>query len=131
MSWGTNPNGWLVVVTTGAGWRLLPQPATSAATSARAMRTGTRPTPGRLPRGAWVRGVIDVAQALGGEVRVDLRRGDVGVAEHLLDRAQVAAAREQVRGEGVAQRVRAHLAVEPDRLGVALDDLVEALPRQL
>ena len=63
-------------------------------------------------------------------MRVELGGGDVGVAEHLLQRAQVAAAREQVRGERVAQRVRAHLAREPRRRGVALDDLVEALARQ-
>ena len=35
-----------------------------------------------------------------------------------------------MRGEGVAQRVRAHLAREPRRGGVALDDLVEALARE-
>src|ERR1700759_4859278 len=52
------------------------------------------------------------------------------MAEHLLDRAKVAAAGEQVRREGVAQRVRAHLPVETHLLGVALDDLVEALAGQ-
>ena len=52
---------------------------------------------------------------LGRQVRVDLRRGDVGVAEHLLQRAQVAAAGQQVRGEGVAQRVRAHPVLQADR----------------
>jgi hypothetical protein len=60
-------------------------------------------------------------------VGVDLRRRDVGVAEHLLQRPQVAAAGEQVRGERVAQRVRAHAVVQPDGAGVALDDLVEPL----
>ena len=37
---------------------------------------------------------------------VDLRRGDVGMAEHLLDRTQVGAAFQQVRREGVTQQVR-------------------------
>src|SRR3712207_8912861 len=45
--------------------------------------------------------------SLGREVRVELGGGDVGVAEHLLHRPQVAAAGQQVRREGVAQRVRA------------------------
>src|SRR4051812_42187051 len=77
-----------------------------------------------------MRAEVDVLEPLGAEVRVDLRRGDVRVAEHLLDRAQVAAAREEVRGEGVAQRVRAHPVLEPDGARMALDDLVEALPRE-
>ena len=50
--------------------------------------------------------------------------------EHLLQRAQVAAAGEQVRGEAVAQRVRAHLRSEPGGRGVALHDLVEPLAGQ-
>src|SRR5215211_7063994 len=40
--------------------------------------------------------------------RVHLRRGHAGVAEKLLDRAQVGAALEEVGGEGMAQRVRRH-----------------------
>ena len=39
-------------------------------------------------------------------MRVDLRRGDIGMAEHELHAAQVGAALEQVAGEGVAQHVR-------------------------
>src|SRR6478609_3284833 len=76
---------------------------------------------------ARVRVEVDVAQPVGREVRVELRGGDVGVAEHLLQRAQVAAAREQVRGEGVAERVRAHPLGQARGGGVALNDLVEAL----
>ena len=57
-------------------------------------------------------------------------RGDVGVAEHLLDGTQVAATGEQVGGEAVAQGVRAHTAGEAGVAGVALDDLVEALAGQ-
>jgi hypothetical protein len=58
---------------------------------------------------------------------VELGGGDVGVPEHLLQRAQIAAAREQVGGEGMTQGVRAHAVGQPDSVGVALDDLVEAL----
>ncbi len=43
-----------------------------------------------------------------GYVGVELRRRKVGVAQHLLDRAEVGAALEQVRGEGVSQEVRVH-----------------------
>jgi hypothetical protein len=35
-----------------------------------------------------------------------------------------------VGGEGVPQRVRAHPSFQPGGAGVALDDLVEALPRE-
>src|SRR3712207_7789233 len=50
-----------------------------------------------------VRVEVHVLEAVGREVRVHLRRGDVGVPKHLLQRPQVAAAGEQVRGERVAQ----------------------------
>ena len=73
---------------------------------------------------------VRVLEAVGRQVGVELRGRDVGVAEHLLQRAQVAAARQQVRRERVAQRVRAHLRGQPGRARVALDDLVEPLARQ-
>src|SRR3954465_11667478 len=60
-------------------------------------------------------------------MRVELSRRDVGVPQHLLDRPQVAPTGQEMGGKAVAEGVRAHLAVEPDVLGVALDDLVEAL----
>ena len=41
-----------------------------------------------------------------GYVRVQLRRREVGMAEHLLNGAEVGAALEQVRRERVAQQVR-------------------------
>ena len=61
------------------------------------MARAVRPADGRCDR---------LQQPLGIDGGVDLRRGQRGVAEQLLDRAQVAAARQQVGGEGVAQRVR-------------------------
>src|SRR4051794_2074961 len=67
----------------GAGSGLVPQPAT------------TRRTARELRRRARMRPKIDVLQMVRREVRVELGRGDVGVTEHLLHRAQVAAAREQ------------------------------------
>ena len=49
----------------------------------------------------------DLGQAVGGDVGVDLGRGDVGVAQQGLDDAKVGAAFQQVGGEGVAQDVGA------------------------
>ena len=46
-----------------------------------------------------MRAVVDAAQALRVDVAVDLRRREGGVAEELLDRAQVGSAFEQVRRE--------------------------------
>src|SRR5436190_1533467 len=46
--------------------------------------------------GAGMRAAIDVEQPFGVDRRIDLRSGEGGVAEQLLDRAQVAAAREQM-----------------------------------
>src|SRR5271154_2438551 len=94
---------------------------------------GARPRP--LPaaasaRGAWVRAEVDVLEPVGREVGVDLGGGEIGVAEHLLQRAQIASAGEQVGGEGVSERVRAHPLLEPGAAGMRLDDLVEALARQ-
>jgi hypothetical protein len=72
---------------------------------------------------------------VGVHVRVDLRRGDRGVAEHLLYGAQVRCRLEQVRREGVAQRVRRHLGREAGEERGALDDAparshVERPPRR-
>ncbi len=49
---------------------------------------------------------VELLQALAGHVRVDRRRGDVGVPEQQLHHAQISAVIEKMRGESVAQRVR-------------------------
>jgi hypothetical protein len=41
------------------------------------------------------------------DVRVDLRRGDAGVAEHFLDLPQVGPAGQKVRGEAMPERMGA------------------------
>ena len=48
-------------------------------------------------------------QALLQHMGVDLRRGNIGMAEQRLHHAQIGAVVQQVAGEGVAQHVRAHL----------------------
>ena len=55
-----------------------------------------------------MRRVIRLGQVLKIQPRVDLRGGDVGVAQELLHGAQVAAALQYVAGEGVAQHVGVH-----------------------
>ena len=87
------------------GWR---RSSERSLPSRRRMRLH-RPVASRVlaPRG--MRRVVDLGQVLEVELRVDLRGRDVGVAEQLLHRAQVAAGLQQVRGERVAQHVRVHV----------------------
>src|SRR5262249_41943514 len=82
--------------------------------------TVTCPSPPRTTRPRWrtdrivvpctsssrVRAVIGVHQTAQVDVRVPLRRRRAGVAEQLLDGAQVGAGPEQVGREGVPKRVR-------------------------
>src|SRR3954447_26604793 len=122
-----------LTVAAGRAWRSVPHAASvQAAREARtatAERALTRPglAVGVGPR---VRLEVDLLQAPAREMCVELCGGHVGVAEHLLHRAQVAAPREQVRRKGVPQGVRAHPVGQPCGRGVAADDLVEALARQ-
>lgn len=45
---------------------------------------------------------VGLGEAFGADVRVDLGGGDVGVAEHFLDGAEVGAVVQEMGGEGVA-----------------------------
>ena len=60
--------------------------------------------------GTRVEAIVDRPQPRLEHVRVDLRRRQIGVAEHHLDRAQIGAAFEQMRRERMAQDVRAERA---------------------
>ena len=53
-----------------------------------------------------MRGLDQPAQPLALNMGIDLRRRDIGVAEHLLDAAQIGAVIEEMAGEGVAQHMR-------------------------
>src|SRR5687768_6246905 len=64
------------------------------------------------------------------DVSVDLRRGNVGVAEHFLDGAKVGAALEQVGGERVPQRVRTHVLRDAGLLDVMAEDLPRSHARE-
>jgi hypothetical protein len=69
-----------------------------------------------------VRRVVDLGQVLEIEVRVDLGRGDIGVAEQFLHAAQVAGGLQHVAGETVAQQVRMHALGQ----ALALRELLQA-----
>ena len=49
---------------------------------------------------------VDGHQAVAVDLGIDLRGREAGVAEQLLDLAQIGARRQEVGGEGMAQRVR-------------------------
>ena len=71
----------------------------------RVHRSGARHGSARLSR-PRVELPVHRAQRARRQMRVDLRRRDVGVAEHRLHGAQVGAALEQMARERVAQHVR-------------------------
>ena len=96
----------------GSSWR---QTVSTSGSSGIPLFYIDREPPVSRSRGARVGLEVDLLEPLAGEVRVHLGGRDVGVAEHLLHGAQVAAAGEQVGGEAVAQGVRAHPAAEARR----------------
>src|SRR5256885_11104105 len=60
----------------------------------------------RLPARVRVRLEIHLSTPPIGYVGIELRRGEIRVTQHLLDRAEIGAPLEEVRGEGVPQEVR-------------------------
>src|SRR6267378_3029812 len=81
------------------------------------LRRGRRPSGHaavfRAPLLEAIERALHAAPAFVHHMRVDHRRGYVGMPEQLLHRADVVAGFEQVRGEGVAQRMRAHRLGDP------------------
>jgi hypothetical protein len=77
-----------------------------------------------------MKALVHLAQPARCDVRVDLRRGYVGVSEHRLHRAEIGATVEQVGREGVAEAVRRHAAVERCFSQVTLQELPDRLARQ-
>ena len=80
-----------------------------------------------------MRRVVDREQVRDRDVGVALRRRERRVAEHLLDRAEIRAAVEQVRRAGVAERVRMEIGAAGAGEAVAADEelrgaRVEAAP---
>src|SRR5215510_11902118 len=79
---------------------------------------------------AWVKPIVDRAQPRLEHVRVDLCGREISVAEHHLDRAQVGAAIEQMRGERMPQDVRTERTRKSGLASVLLQDLPEADARE-
>src|SRR5947208_10459800 len=78
-----------------------------------------------------VRLEVQLASPAIGYVRVQLRRREIGMAEHLLDGTQVGASLEQVGRERVAQEVRVDaLGLEPCLAGQAPQDEEDAGARE-
>src|SRR3982751_5389782 len=75
------------------------------------------------PSRMWVRVEVQLPAASIGYVGVELRRREVGVAEHLLHRPEVCAPLEQVRRERVPEQVRVDaLRVEAGLAGELAED---------
>src|SRR5581483_3188166 len=70
--------------------------------------------------------VVHRAHAMLQHVRVNLRRREIRVAKHQLDCAQVGAALQQVRREGMTQHVRADGRAQACLARIRLEDLPEA-----
>ena len=61
--------------------------------------------PVSAPLRARMEAVVDLAESRFENVRVDLRRREIGVAEHRLNRAQIGATLEKMGRERVSQRM--------------------------
>ena len=71
-------------------------------------------------------------QPLVEDVRVDLRRRDIGMPQQFLHHAQIRAVLQEMAGEGVSQYMRADLGRRQPRLrGEGLEIAPEGLPGQM
>src|SRR5207248_2995097 len=82
-----------------------------AAPDARAIRSSTCGSSGKLflrvsSTSVRVRLEIQLPTALVGYVGIELRRGEIGVPEHFLNRSQVCSSLEKVCGKRMAEQVR-------------------------
>ena len=75
-----------------------------------------------------MRRVVHLGEMLEIQMRIDLRRRDARMTEHLLHGTQVTAGLKQVRGKRVTQHVRMHL--EAAAFGPANQSLFDAARRQ-
>ena len=57
------------------------------------------------------------------DMRIDLRRRNIGVAEHLLNNPQIGAIPQQMRRETMAEKVRVNVLFQPGVPRVFLHDL--------
>jgi uncharacterized protein (UPF0210 family) len=69
--------------------------------------------------------LVDVAEALAGDVGVDFGGADGGVAEEFLDDAQIGAVLEEVGGEAVPEHVGGEVSFNAGAAGAVFDALPE------
>jgi hypothetical protein len=72
---------------------------------------------------------VDLSEPAQLDSRIDLSRGDRGVTEHLLNHSKVSATGQQMRGEAMPKRMRAHAFGQAGGPGMGLDDRPESDPR--
>ncbi len=77
-----------------------------------------------------MKAIVDGSETRLQDVRVDLRGGQIGVAEHHLDRAEIGTALEQVRRERVADYVRAERRADTGASAVRPQNLPEPDPAE-
>ena len=82
--------------------------------------------PMRAPR---CLGADDRADHVGGDLGIERRRVDLGMAEQDLDQANIGILLEQVGGKTVPQRVRRHGLLDPGHAGGGVNGAIE-LPRR-
>ena len=63
------------------------------------------------------------------DMRIDLRRRNIGVSEHLLNNPQIGAVSEQMRRETMAEKVRVNVLLQPGAPRVFLHDLPDTRRR--
>ena len=63
------------------------------------------------------------------DMRIDLRRRNIGVAEHLLNNPQIGPVPEQMRRETMAEKVRVNVLLKPGAPRVLLHDLPDTRRR--
>ena len=62
---------------------------------------------------AGMRGVVSPFQTLGCDVGINLRRGEMRVAQQFLDAPQIGAGVQQMRGVAVPELVRSEMRIQP------------------
>jgi hypothetical protein len=69
-------------------------------------------------------------QELAVDMRIDFGGGNLFMSQHLLDSKQVGSPFQQVGGEGMAERMRAHVLFDTGHFCLLLDDMKNHDPRQ-
>ena len=82
----------------------------------------------QLNLSAGMKPAMDFFKAVPINVGIDLSRGDVGMAEHLLDHPQIGSLAEEMSSKAVPKGVGAHLFSNSGFEDIALDQTPQPLP---